>query len=154
MFQTFCGRILATIIPKVIVLPAGTFSLGIKKMLFVPDGILVPNTCVSRTIPFANEFSQITLVGPLIRCLYYSYAPVIGSMKNFLDDVPTDLSLVLQRSFILDPLFFPALWYCTGVFLTVGHICFLCSGCGVPSLVTFFVYLPLFLLMVDLPGLD
>ena len=52
-------------------------------MVFVPDGILVPTPCASRTISFANGFSQTALVGPLIRCLYYSDAPVVGSMTTF-----------------------------------------------------------------------
>ena len=67
--SAFCGRILATIIPKVTVLPAGTFALGINKMIFVPDGILVPTPCASWTISFANEFYQIALAGPLNICL-------------------------------------------------------------------------------------
>ena len=52
-------------------------------MVFVPDGILVPTTFASQPISFANEFSQIALVGPLTRCLYSSDAPVVGSMKTF-----------------------------------------------------------------------
>ena len=75
-------------------------------MVFVPAGILVPTPCASRPISFANEFSQMALVGPLIICLYSSDAPVVGSMKNLLDDVPSDLSLVLQHVVLLSPLFF------------------------------------------------
>ena len=47
--SAFCGIILAKIIPYVTVLPAGTFNLVMKKMVFVPDGILVPTPCASRT---------------------------------------------------------------------------------------------------------
>ena len=36
-----------------------------------------------RPISFADEFSQMALVGPLTRCLYYSDAPVVGSMTTF-----------------------------------------------------------------------
>ena len=52
-------------------------------MFFVPDGILDPTPCASHLISFANEFPQMDLVGPLIICLYYSYAPVVGSMTTF-----------------------------------------------------------------------
>ena len=51
-------------------------------MVFVPDGILVPTPWDGRHISFANEFSLMALVGPLIRCLYSSDAPVVGSMKK------------------------------------------------------------------------
>ena len=81
--SAFCGLILATIIPYVTVLPYGTLSLGMKKMVFVPDGILVPTPCASRPISFANEFYQMALVCPLTRCLYSSDAPVVGSMTTF-----------------------------------------------------------------------
>ena len=54
-----------------------------KKMVFVPYGILVTTPCDSRTISFANEFSQMAFVGPLTICLYYSDAPVVGSMTTF-----------------------------------------------------------------------
>ena len=92
------------------------------------------------------------LVGPLIICLYYSDAPVVGSMKNLLDDVPADLLLVLQHVAPLAPLLLLALSYCTGVLIAVGHTCFLCSGPdGVASLVPlmFWCIFPLFLLMVE-----
>ena len=79
----FCGFISATIIPLVSFLPVGTFSLGMKKMEFFPDGILVPTPCSSRPISFANEFFQMASVVPLIRCLYSSDAPVVGSMAIF-----------------------------------------------------------------------
>ena len=52
-------------------------------MMFVPDDILVPTTCASQPISFANEFSQMALVGPLTICLYSSDAPVVGSMAKF-----------------------------------------------------------------------
>ena len=52
-------------------------------MVFVPDGIVVPNPFSSRPISFANEFSQMALCGPLIRCLYSSDAPAVGSIKKF-----------------------------------------------------------------------
>ena len=39
--SVFCGLISATILPYVTVLPAGTSPLGMKKMVFVPGGILV-----------------------------------------------------------------------------------------------------------------
>ena len=81
--STFCGPFLAPIISYVTVIPAGTLSLGMKNMVFVPYGILVPTPCASRPISFANEFPQIALVGPLIRCLYSSDSPVVGSMKTF-----------------------------------------------------------------------
>ena len=97
------------------------------------------------------------LVGPLIICLYYSDAPVVGSMKNLLDDVPADLLLVLQHVAPLAPLLFLALWYYTGVLLVVGHNCFLCSvHGGVASLVPLVCWciFSLSLLMVELSGLD
>ena len=81
--SAFYGLILATILPYFTVLPAGTLSLGMNKMVFVPDVILVPTPCASRPISFANEFSQMDLVGPLIICLYSSDAPVLGSMTTF-----------------------------------------------------------------------
>ena len=59
------------------------FPLGIKKMVFVPDGILVLTPCASRPIVSANKFSQMDLVGPLIICLYSRDAPVVGSMTKF-----------------------------------------------------------------------
>ena len=65
------------------VLPAGTPPLEIKKMVFVPEGILVPTPCASWTISFVNDFSQMDLVGPLIICLYYRDAPVVGSTTTF-----------------------------------------------------------------------
>ena len=52
-------------------------------MVFVPDGILVTTPCASRKISFANDFSQMVLVGNLIICLYYSDTPVVGSMTKF-----------------------------------------------------------------------
>ena len=64
-------------------LHAGTHSLGMKKMLFVPDGILIPNPCAIRPVSYANEFSRMDLFGPLIRFLYSRDAPVVGSMKKF-----------------------------------------------------------------------
>ena len=54
-----------------------------NKIVFVPDGILGPTPCASRHISFANESPQMVLVGPLIRCLYYRDAPVVGSMTTF-----------------------------------------------------------------------
>ena len=81
--SAFCGSILATILPYVTVILAVTVSLGTNKMVFVPDGILVTTTCASWPISFANEFSQIALVSPLIRCLYSSDSPVLGSMTKF-----------------------------------------------------------------------
>ena len=58
---------------------------------------------------------------------------------------------------LLNPLFFPALWYCNGVLLVLGHICLLCSiHGGIASLVPF-IFLFIFtlsLLMVELSGLD
>ena len=81
--SAFCGLILAKVLPYVTVLPDSTFPLGMKKMVFVPDNILVPTPCASRTILFANEFYQMDLVGPLIRCLYSSDSPVVGSITTF-----------------------------------------------------------------------
>ena len=46
----FYGIISATIIPEVTVLTDGTLYLGMKKMVFVPDGILVPTSYAIRTI--------------------------------------------------------------------------------------------------------
>ena len=81
--SAFCGLISSTILPKITVLPAGTLSLGMKKMVFVPDGILVLTPCSSRTISFANEYHQMALGSPLIICLYYSDASVVGSITTF-----------------------------------------------------------------------
>ena len=53
-----------------------------KKMVFVPDEILAPTPCASCTISFANEFTLMTLFGPLIICLYSIDAPVVGSMTT------------------------------------------------------------------------
>ena len=61
-------------------LPAVTLSLGIKKILFVPDGILVPGPLNSRPVFFANKFSIMNFFGSLIKCLYYRDDPVIGSL--------------------------------------------------------------------------
>ena len=80
--SAFCGRILAKIIPYVTVLPIGTFPLRIKKMVFIPDVVLVPTPWASRTISFSNEFYQMDLVGPLIRFLYSSDAPVFRSITT------------------------------------------------------------------------
>ena len=74
-----------------------------------------------------------------------------------LDDVPEAFLVVLQHVVPLDPFLFPAIWYCTDVFLVVGHIYFLCSGHGsVTSLVPliFWFIFPLSLLMAELYGLD
>ena len=70
--STFCNLILDTILPCVTVIPAGTLSLGMQKMVFFPYGILVPTPCASPTISFANKISQMDLVRPLIICLYSS----------------------------------------------------------------------------------
>ena len=80
--SAFWGLILAKIIPYVTFLTAGTLSLVMNKMVFVPDGIRVPTPCASHPISFANEFSQMSLVGLLIRCLHYSYASVVDSMTT------------------------------------------------------------------------
>ena len=74
-----------------------------------------------------------------------------------LDDVSTDLSLVLQHVAPLAALLFLALWYCTGVLPAVSHTCFLCSGpVSVASLVhaIFWCIFALLLLMMELYGLD
>ena len=81
--SAFCGRISAAIIPYVTIISAGTLSLGIKKMVFVPDVIIVPTPCNSRPVSFANELSLMDLVIPLIICLYSSDYPVVGSMTTF-----------------------------------------------------------------------
>ena len=96
------------------------------------------------------------LLGPLIRCLYFSNAPVVGSMKNLPDDVSADLLLVLQHVLTLDLLLLLSLLYCNGVLLPEGYTCFLQSGHGgIASLVPFFwCILPFLLLMVELPRLD
>ena len=78
----FCLRISATIIPQVTFLPTGTFSLGIKKIVLVPYGLLVTSPCYSRQILFTNEFSPIALVGSLIICIHYMDAPIVGSMTT------------------------------------------------------------------------
>ena len=112
--------------------------------------------CASRPVLFANEFSQLNLVGPLIICLYYSDAPAVGFMTTFIDDVLVDLSLVLHHVVTFDPLLFLALCYCAGVLLMVRHTCFRCSGHGgVASLVplTFWCICYLLLLIVELSGL-
>ena len=64
------------------VLYADIFSFGLKNILLVPDGIIVTNTCAIRTISFTNEFSQMDLVGPLIRCLYSRDAHFVESMNK------------------------------------------------------------------------
>ena len=80
-----------------------------------------------------------------------------GQWQYLLDDVSTDLSLVLQHVAPLAPLVFFALWYCTGVLPAVGHTYFLCSGpYGVALLVPliFWCIFSLLLLMMELSGLD
>ena len=62
--SAFCGLILSVIIPKVTVLTSSTLYLLTKRMMFVPDGILVPTPCASQPISFANDFFQMDLVGP------------------------------------------------------------------------------------------
>ena len=52
------------------VLPAKKFPLEIKKIMLVPDGILVPIPIASRPISFTNKFPQMNIVGILIRYLY------------------------------------------------------------------------------------
>ena len=64
-------------------LSVSTFPLGINNMMLVPDVILVPTPCASRLVLFSNEFSHMSLVGPLIRFLYSSDAPVFVSMTTF-----------------------------------------------------------------------
>ena len=76
--SAFCGHISATIFSCVTVLPAGNFSFGINNIMLVPDGILVPTPCASRPVSFANNFSQMDFVGPLIRFLYSRDTPVVG----------------------------------------------------------------------------
>ena len=56
---------------------------GMKKVVFVPDGILVLTPYASHPISFTNELSQMVLVGPSIICLYYSDASIVGSMTIF-----------------------------------------------------------------------
>ena len=82
---------------------------------------------------------------------------LLGQQKHFIDDVPADLSLVLQHVALLAPLLFLALWYCTSVLPVVGHTCFLCSDPGsVASLapLTFWCIFSLLLRMMELSGLD
>ena len=77
--------------------------------------------------------------------------------QHLLDDVPIYFLLVLQRAMLLDQILLPALWYCTGVLLVVGNICFLYNGNGgVASLglLMFWCIFLLSLLMSDLSGLD
>ena len=50
--------------------------------MLVTDRIQVPTPCDSRTISFANEFFLMDFVGPLVRCLYYIYVTVVGSMTT------------------------------------------------------------------------
>ena len=155
--SAFCGLISSTIIPYVSVIPAGKFPSGIKKMVLVPDGIILPTPCDSRKISFVNEFSQMTLVRPLIRCLHSSDAPVFGKWLYLLDDAPKYLSLVLQGAALLAPLLLFALYHYTGVLFTVGHTCLLCSGhVGVASLVPFIFWFifTLLLMIVELSGMD
>ena len=64
------------------ILPDGNFKSGIKKIVLVPDGIVVPTTCAIQTISFANKFYQIAFVGTSIILLYYRDAPVVGSMNT------------------------------------------------------------------------
>ena len=82
---------------------------------------------------------------------------LLGQRKHLFDDVPADLSLVLQHLAPLAPLLFLELWYCIGVLIAVGHTYFLCSGHGgVASLVPliFWCIFSLSLIMVELYGLD
>ena len=60
------------------VLPAGKFYLDIKKIVLVPDAIIVTTTCASWTIYFESKFYQMDLVGPLIICFHSRDAPVVG----------------------------------------------------------------------------
>ena len=50
--------------------------------MLVSDGIIVPNPCYIWSVSFENEFSHMDIVGPLIRCLYFKYATVVGSMTT------------------------------------------------------------------------
>ena len=78
------------------VLPVGTFPLGTKKIVFVPDGILILTPCESRPISLANNFLQMNLVVTLIICLYSRDTPVLGQLLYWLDIVPEYLLLVLK----------------------------------------------------------
>ena len=128
-----------------------------KKMLFFPDGILVPTTCDIRKISFANEFSQIDLVRTLIICLYYIDAPVVGSMATvdwlctcrFVASTATccdigstfvTCALVLYRCFAcFRSYLFPVYW--------PRRYCFTSSF-------NVLVYFSLLFLMMELSGLD
>ena len=82
---------------------------------------------------------------------------LLGQWQHLLDDVPAYLLLVLQHVGPLSPMLFFALWYCAGLLSLVRHTCFLCSGLGgVASLfpLIFWCIISLFLLMIELPGLD
>ena len=56
--SAFSGCISDTILPYVTFLPAGTSPLGVKKMVFVPDGILILNPCASQPVSFAKKFPK------------------------------------------------------------------------------------------------
>ena len=154
--SAFCSRILATIIPLLSLLLVGNFSLGLKKIVFVHDGILVPSPCDIQLVSFANKFSQVALVGPLIWCLYSSDALVVGSMTTFAWWFSC-IFFASTEMWCAVSLLIPALWYCTRVLLVVGLISPLCSGDGSVDLLvplSFWCILTLLLLMLELPGLN
>ena len=133
------------------------FVLGNEEYGIVPDSILFPTPCASRTISFSNEFTQMDLVGPLIILLYYSDDPVVGSMTTFAWCCPCkfvastatccdicstlvtcDLVLyrcVAHRRSYLFPVYWP-------------------RRCCFTSSLDFLEYFSLLLLMMDLSGLD
>ena len=56
--------------------------MGINNIVLIPGGILVPTPCDSRPISFANKLPYMDIVSPLIICLYYRDAPVVGLMTT------------------------------------------------------------------------
>ena len=58
------------------------FTLGIEKIVLVPDGILVHTPSAIRTISFADELYHMALLGLLVRCLYSKDDPVVGSRNT------------------------------------------------------------------------
>ena len=67
---------------------------------------------------------------------------LLGQLIHWIDVVPADFLLVLKCAVKWVSLLYPAvpaLWYCTGVSLEVGHIDFLCNEhSGIFALVLFF----------------
>ena len=126
-----------------------------KKMVIVPDGILVPTPCASRPISFANDFFQMALVGPLIRCLYYMDAPVVGSITKYDLLYPCRSATSTATCYAIGSTIVPCalvLYRCVACGRSYLFPVYWPRQCCFTSSFNFLCIFSLFLLMVELSG--